>query len=287
MKRIIDSFVHRGEKMEFSITVEGENPVLLLHGGHSNCHEIFGCDALINNGFTVIIPSRAGYGNTSKSIGSSIEKAAEYYIELLNHLSIDKVPIIAVSAGGTTGIYLAAKYPERVSSLTLQSAVTMEWHSSEDNLYKISQVVFRPPLERFTWKMLSAMNNIFPKFIFKTMFSSFSTLNYGEAADKISKSDIESVRQMNNRQSSGSGFLIDLKQTGQISKSFLQDIRCPVLIMHSKYDASVPVEHAFYANEQIPDSRLCITESWGHLIWLGKEKSEVNQRVLEFLKDNR
>ncbi|WP_245541920.1 alpha/beta fold hydrolase [Salinicoccus albus] len=81
--------------------------------------------------------------------------------------------------------------------------------------------------------------------------------------------------------------MIDLKQTGEISNSFLQNIRCPVLIMHSEYDASVSVEHAFYANDQIQDSRLYITPSWGHLIWLGKDKRNVNQRVLEFLNNEK
>ncbi|WP_245541921.1 alpha/beta fold hydrolase [Salinicoccus albus] len=206
MKRVIDRFVYRGKTMEFSVTGDGENPIMLLHGGHSNCHEVFGRDVLVNNGFTVIIPSRAGYGNTSRSIGNSMAEAAEYYIKLLNHLSVDEASIVAVSAGGPTGLYMAAKYPERVKSLTLQSAVTKEWYKTEDHLYKISQVIFRPPFERFTWKMLSGMNNIAPDFTFKMMFSAFSSLNYEEAADKISKSDVESVRKMNNRQRSGSGF---------------------------------------------------------------------------------
>lgn len=46
-----------------------------MHGGHSNCYEEFGYDALVQNEFSMTTPSRAGYGRTSKEIGESLSKA--------------------------------------------------------------------------------------------------------------------------------------------------------------------------------------------------------------------
>ncbi len=127
------------------------------------------------------------------------------------------------------------------------------------------------------------MSNIFREFMFKQMVPAFSNLSYKEIIDKILDTDIDEIQRMNKRQRSGYGFLIDLSQTKKVTSKNLQAISCPTLIMHSKYDSSVPLEHAYYANQQIRDSELCLLETWGHLIWLGRGSDSVNERLVEFL----
>lgn len=283
MERSIEIFSYEGFSVEYSVIGKGE-PVLVMHGGHSNCYEEFGYKALVENGFSVITPSRAGYGRTSKEVGSSLAKACEYYLKLLDHLHIEKVHLLAISAGGPSGIYFASKYQARVSSLTLESAVTKKWLTPKDKEYKAARILFRPKTERFTWKLISSMNNVFPGFIFKQMFPSFSKLKYREAIDLIDKDDVEAIRKMNNRQRSGNGFFIDLTHVNEVTKEDISAITCPTLIMHSKHDASVPLEHAYYANENIPTSELRIMESWGHLIWLGKSANVRDEEITSFLK---
>lgn len=283
MKRIIGTYTVDELTIEYSITgMEGE-PVLVMHGGHSSCYEEFGYSSLINNDFMVITPSRAGYGKTSKEIGESLSKACDYYVRLLNHLGIEKIHLLAVSAGGPSGLYFASHYPKRVKTLTLQSAVTKEWHTPKDKIYKLAQVLFRPSLEKMTWKFTSIMSNRFPKFMFKQMVPSFSKLSYKQIKGKIVDEDIEEIRKMNNRQRSGFGFLIDLLQTKEITSKDLKNIACPTLIMHSKHDGAVSLEHPHHAHQQISDSELCILESWGHLIWLGVGAKAVNRKLMDFL----
>ena len=50
--------------------------VLLVHGGHSNCGEEFGVPELLDAGFSVVIPSRPGYGRTPLSTGPTAETSA-------------------------------------------------------------------------------------------------------------------------------------------------------------------------------------------------------------------
>lgn len=284
MERRVELYSVEGITIEYSIIGEGE-PVFVMHGGHSNCYEEFGYHSLVDNGFSVITPSRAGYGRTSKEIGESLATACTYYLRLLDYLKIEKVHLLAISAGGPSGIYFASTYPERVHSLVLQSAVTKEWLTPQDKEYKAARILFRPKVERFTWGLISKMNNMFPHFIFKQMFPSFSTLKYSETKDQIGKGDIEAFRRMNNRQRSGFGFFIDLEQVNKIRTERLQEITCPTLIMHSKNDASVPTEHAHHAHKSIPTSELCILDSWGHLIWLGKNAQETNELVLSHCRN--
>ncbi|KLT17958.1 alpha/beta fold hydrolase [Neobacillus vireti] len=285
MERIIKLFSFEGLSIEYSIIGKGE-PIFVMHGGHSNCHEEFGYKALVENGFSVITPSRAGYGGTSKEVGKSLATACSQYSRLLAHLNIEKVHVLAISAGGPSGIYFAAHYPELVASLTLQSAVTKEWLTPKDKEYKAARILFRPKVEKYTWKLISLMNNRFPQFIFRQMFPSFSNLTYDEAKSKVNNGDVEAIRKMNNRQRSGNGFFIDLIQVNEISSKDLQAVCCPTLIMHSKHDGSVPLEHAYYANENILGSELCLLDSWGHLIWLGKSAGETDINLITFLNSN-
>lgn len=283
MDRIIGTYRVNGHTIEYSITGTNGEPVLVFHGGHSNAHEEFGYAPLVKHDFKIITPSRAGYGKTSKDIGKSLSIACEYYEELLNHLRIDKVHLLAISAGGPSGIYFAAHYPNRVKTLTLQSAVTTEWHTSQDTIYKLAQILFHPFLEKMIWKLTSMMSNCFPTFMFKQMAPSFSKLPFAQIQQKMNNNDIEEVRKMNNRQNAGHGFLIDLQQTKDITPQYLNRITCPTLVMHSKFDQAVSLEHPNHAHKQIPNSELCLLDSWGHLIWLGQESQTVNRELIDFL----
>lgn len=283
MERRIEIFSTEGISIEYSIIGKGE-PIFVMHGGHSNCNEEFGYKTLVENGFSVITPSRAGYGGTSKEVGKSLSIACEYYSKLINHLNIEKVHLLAISAGGPSGIYFASRYPELVCTLTLQSAVTKKWLTHKDKEYKAARILFRPKAEKITWILISSINNIFPRFIFKQMLPSFSKLKYSEAKEKMNKGDVEAIRKMNNRQRSGFGFFIDLAQVNEITIEDLRAVTCPTFIMHSKHDGSVPLEHPYYAHENIPSSELCLLDSWGHLIWLGKSSNETDENIINFLK---
>ncbi|TSI07871.1 alpha/beta fold hydrolase [Lysinibacillus sp. BW-2-10] len=284
MERKIEIFQCEGMSIEYSIIGKGE-PILVLHGGHSNCYEEFGYKHLVENGFSLITPSRAGYGRTSKAVGESLAVACTHYAKLLHQLNIEKVHVLAISAGGPSGLYFAANYPELVSTLTLQSAVTKKWLTPKDLTYQAARILFNPKTERLTWGLIAWMNNLFPRFIFRQMFPSFSKLNYREAGD-IKQSDVEAIRRMNNRQRSGEGFFIDIKQANEIKRDHLRKISCPTLILHSQYDGSVSLEHPHYAHQHISSSTLYLLETWGHLIWLGHSSTMTDEKMMQFLKEN-
>ncbi|WP_078394648.1 alpha/beta fold hydrolase [Shouchella patagoniensis] len=282
MNRTYGEFRINKLKLEYSIYGEGK-PILVFHGGHSNCHENFGYDFLVENGFSIITPSRAGYGNTSKEIGTTLECACDYYAALLKHLEIEQIHIIAISAGGPTGIKFSNKFPDLTKSLILQSAVTKEWLKPTDGTYKVAQFLFHPRSEKITWGMISHMSKIFPHFIFKQMFSSFSSLKYKEAKNQIHENDAYEIAMMNHRQRSKHGFLIDLSQTKEVREEDLRAIKCSSLILHSKNDSSVSIEHPNLAKALIPNSELHTIDSWGHLIWLGHSSHDINKLMIEFL----
>lgn len=271
-----------GVFIEYTIAGAGK-PILLFHGGHSNCHEEFGYKNLLEQGYSIITPSRAGYGSTSKEIGLSLNTACEAYLQLINHLNICTVHVFAVSAGGPSGITFASLFPHRVSSLVLQSAVSKEWHTPKDAIYRMAKILFHPATGKYTWKLVSFFSRTFPNFILKQMAPSFSTLPVPEILQQFSQEDIEQFVAMNQRQRSAHGFMLDLEQSSGFTLSKLQKILCPTLIIHSKNDKAVLPEHALSAHHHIPGSKLCLLDSWGHLIWLGSGARSVDTELNEFL----
>ena len=97
----------------------GQGPaVLVLNGGHTNCHSPLGHEAFfLQQGFQLIIPSRPGYGRTPSSTGRTAETFADALVSLLDHLQLDQVIIVGISAGGPTALQLAGRHPERVSKV--------------------------------------------------------------------------------------------------------------------------------------------------------------------------
>jgi pimeloyl-ACP methyl ester carboxylesterase len=281
MQREMNIFHFDNTFLEYSMTGSGV-PIMLFHGGHSNCLEEFGYPRLVSEGFSIITPSRAGYGRTS--VVEDLDAACHIYKSLLDHLNIEKVHVIAVSAGGPTGIVFSSMFPERVASLTLQCAVTQPWLAPEDKEYKMAMRIFHPRSEARTWKIIVAMSNLFPHLMFRMMASSFSTLPYSEIRKRLDVHSIEAFRNMNNRQRSYSGFLIDLKQTQRDYSKELAAIQARTLIIRSQNDSSVPLSHLENAKALIPRSEIVTLDSWGHLIWIGKHANEYDDALISFLR---
>ncbi len=77
LERIVFHLNIEGKDIEYSI-IGKEIPILIFHGGHSNCHEKLGYEALVQQGFSLITPSRSGYGSTYKAIGESLLTTSKY-----------------------------------------------------------------------------------------------------------------------------------------------------------------------------------------------------------------
>lgn len=273
----------RSGRVEFRL-LGGGPTVLVLHGGHSSCRESFGVAALLESGFSVLVPSRPGYGATPAATGETAEQSAAAMVGLLDFLGVEKVSVVAVSAGGPTGIHLAARFPQRVRCLVLESAVTTTWLTPADELYRTARVMFHPRIEWLTWFMVRTMSNLFPVLIARQMIPSFSKLPARDVAARLSPAEVEAIRAMNNRQRSGRGFMLDIEH--RVGSDVLGRIAVPTLVVHSPHDNSVPFEHAQHAHRLIPDSRLFAAPAWGHLVWIGKGADEVDRRVVGFLREH-
>jgi pimeloyl-ACP methyl ester carboxylesterase len=97
--------------------------VIISHGifggydqGYSNLCSIFG------ENYRKIAVSRFGYPGSALPDEPTPDKQAKVFLNLINELKIDKVFLIATSAGGTAGIKFTLNYPDRVKGLILLSS---------------------------------------------------------------------------------------------------------------------------------------------------------------------
>lgn len=254
-------------------------PILFLHGGHSNCYE-----KLCNKGFDLtkfqlITPSRPGYGKTPLSNKKTPKKAAELVIELLNNLSLEKVIIYGISAGGLTAIELTANYPEKVNKLILASAVSKKWLDENGKTYKTAKMMFSPNIEKFIWSMVKFFSNVFPNMIAKSFYPQFSK----NQLHKLTKEDVHELIASMEYYRSKNGFINDINQ--DIDENTLTKITCPTLIIHSENDNSVSLEHPENANRLIKNSEKEILQNeWGHLIWIGTDSKKSIEKIMTFIE---
>lgn len=270
--------VELGE-IEYSTTGNGK-PVLFIHGGHANCNETIWHKGFDLKKFQLIAPSRPGYGNTPLNNNITPKQQADLIISLLDYLSIDKVILYGISAGGLTTIELAGNYPERVEKLILASSISKEWLDKKGKLYKTAKRIFNPKVEGFIWGMIRFFSGLFPNLIAKNFYPQFST----NLPHKLRKEDVKELTSMFENFKSGAGFINDIDQN--INPEIISKIKCPTLIIHSKNDNSVPFEHALHSNKMIENSKLVeLNNEWGHLFWIGKDSEDSISKTIAFITE--
>jgi pimeloyl-ACP methyl ester carboxylesterase len=103
--------------------------VLLLHGKNFNgAYWRETADALVKNGYRVIIPDQIGFGKSSKpaSFQYSFQQLATNTKKLLDGLGITKIAVLGHSMGGMLAIRFTLMYPGTVSKLVLEDPIGLE-----------------------------------------------------------------------------------------------------------------------------------------------------------------
>jgi pimeloyl-ACP methyl ester carboxylesterase len=97
-------------------------PVLSIHGNGGGFDQGLSlAQTYLGEGFQIIAPSRFGYLGSPLPGGATPVDQADTYACLLDALDIQQVAIFTTSAGVTSSIQFALRYPERLSAMILHS----------------------------------------------------------------------------------------------------------------------------------------------------------------------
>lgn len=243
---------------------EGEGEVILsvhgIFGGYDQAYDT--CRDFVSD-FRIIAPSRFGYlGSDVMGEGTSSEQAAAY-TELLDRLKIDKVYLLATSAGGSPAIRFALDYPERTKGLILYcSAMPLPQKPEKYAEYA------GPP---------AFMCSDYAMFLLSPLFNPIMGM---------SPSTVYSMVPVSERKE---GVILDASLTNpDMARNFdtydIENLKVPVLILHSKDDRLAKYSDVTNALSRFPDCRLVSFETGGHL--MEGHAEEAKKAVLEFAGKN-
>lgn len=275
-ERLSTSEMYTTDAGDTEYAVQGEGrPVLILHGaGGGFDFGLWTGRVFFPDNQKIIAVSRFGYLRTPVPGDASIQQQAARYHELLNHLNITKVVVVGTSAGGASAIRFANDYPENCSGLILVSAVTRaEPQGSEEPVHiKIIHQIQQSDyaywlLTRLGQSAILGMMGV-PEEVF---------IQFTPEQKQLAQEMLDVMHPMTPRYP-GTINDADMLLRDEIP---VENITCPVLIMHARDDALVNYTHALNAHEKIPRSRLILFESGGHAML--SQIDQVRDNVTQFL----
>ncbi|WP_226035850.1 2-succinyl-6-hydroxy-2,4-cyclohexadiene-1-carboxylate synthase [Aquibacillus saliphilus] len=111
------------DQKQYWVESNGEGiPVLLLHGFTGSSQTWGALSNSLQVDYKVITVDLPGHGKTKINKPTRMEEICEDLLTILNKMKIEKTHLIGYSMGGRTALSFAVLYPNRVASLTLESA---------------------------------------------------------------------------------------------------------------------------------------------------------------------
>ncbi|MDD6805190.1 MAG: alpha/beta hydrolase [Clostridiales bacterium] len=248
---------------DMSYVDKGNGEVILsVHGIFGGYDQAFDTCKDFASGYRILAPSRFGYlGSDMLGSGTPAEQAIAY-AELLDRLGIDKVYLLATSAGGSIAIRFALDYPERTKGLILYCSA-MPPAAKPANYAEYAG----PPAFLCNDYAMFLMNPLFEPVMGMDASTIYSMLPVGERK---------------------AGVILDASITNpDMARNYdsyiIEDLQVPTLILHAKDDKLASYADVEKAWDRFPNSTLVSFETGGHLM-VGHEE-EVKEAVMAFVKE--
>ena len=248
---------------DMSYVDKGNGEVILsVHGIFGGYDQAFDTCKDFASGYRILAPSRFGYlGSDMLGSGTPAEQAIAY-AELLDRLGIDKVYLLATSAGGSIAIRFALDYPERTKGLILYCSA-MPPAAKPANYAEYAG----PPAFLCNDYAMFLMNPLFEPVMGMDASTIYGMLPVGERK---------------------AGVILDASITNpDMARNYdsyiIEDLQVPTLILHAKDDKLASYADVEKAWDRFPNSTLVSFETGGHLM-VGHEE-EVKDAVMAFVKE--
>jgi pimeloyl-ACP methyl ester carboxylesterase len=248
---------------EITYVDSGKGEVILsvhgIFGGYDQAYDT--CKDFCSD-YRIIAPSRFGYLGSDVSGDGTPARQAAAYVELLDKLGIDKVYLLATSAGGSVAIRFALDYPQRTKGLILYCSAMPPVEKPE----KYAEYAGPPPF----------LCNDYVMFLLSPMF---------EPIMGMEPSTIYSMLPINDRKV---GVILDASVTNpDMARDFgeypIEDLQVPTLIFHAKDDKLASYIETERAVARFPNCTFISFESGGHL--LTGHAEEIKEAVSDFVED--
>lgn len=219
--------------------------------------------------FTCISLDLRGGGDSDKPEGTySTELFADDVAAFMQALGISRAHVAGLSLGAATGMWLAAKYPDRVMSLSLHSA----WSKTDPFLKAVVE----------GWQVMAKSLGSVPDVIITGIFPwCFTPELYAARPDYI-RSLVAFVRGRPT-QPMDAFFRQSNAVLAHDAGSQLEKIKAPTQITFGRYDMVTSTRFADRMKNAIKQSEVTVFEGCAHAP-IYEKVDEFNQKTLGFLK---
>jgi len=251
------------------------SPIILIHGlGASADIWMHNVEALAQN-HRVYVPDLVGFGKTDKP---DTEYTASLFSTFINDfmrtLKIEKPSLVGNSLGGGIALQYTLLYPENVDKLvTVDSAglgVEAPLTLRLASLPLLGELMTRP-----------GRSEVYLYFRHAVYDTSILTKEFVDIFHEIhslpgnQKSLLKAIRSIVSFRGGKN------EMVGPVMNN-LHLINQPALIIWGREDKVLPLKHAYFAKEKLPNSKIHIFEHCGHMPQY-ERPGEFNRVVLEFL----
>ena len=251
-------------------------PVLVVHGNGGGFDQgLTLAQGYLGQGFQVIAPSRFGYLRSPVPPDATPARQADAYACLLDTLGIERTAVLTSSAGVTSSVQFALRYPKRVSAMVLHSPNA----PGKEGLTPPPKAVFKLILASdFVWWALNTY--------FGSRMQSFVGVPAGFSLTPEYQAEVRAALvgtlPISTR---ADGMIFDTYVSNpEINKVPLGEVDTPTLVISAVDDPMALHENARTLADQIPNAQLMAVPDGGHLL-LGHTE-EVRAEVTRFLLSN-
>ena len=248
--------------LEYSVRGAGE-PILAIHGaggGFDQAIDMTG--ALVDHEYRLIAPSRFGYLRSSLPADLTVAMQADAYAELLDHLGIDQVVVVGISAGAWSSMQFAIRYPQRCRALVL--IVPADYLPAGTAVHGGAFVTAMISSDFFAWAALRLMS-IVPGAMSGAMLGTApAVVRSADAGEKARVGQLlDHLLPVSPRYE---GMQFDIHTAAMREPYSIEKIACPVLTISAADDRFGTAARARYIAHSVAHGRALIFPSGGHAL---------------------
>ena len=259
-----------GLQIHYTIAGHGNPALVLLHGSFLSSFTWQKVIASLAHSGTVVTFDRPAFGLTERSLeplrtiapsgeqhpdAYSPEAQADLTVALLDHLGIERAILVGSSTGGTIALLTALRHPQRVQALVLVSAMVYSG-------YPVSEV---PPAVR---PLMTSMHRIGPLLVrcmITTLYDRLIRLFWHNPEELSADVLAEYRRALQVRNWDRALWRLILATHALDLAAQVRHIDIPALVIAGDHDRTVPTDQSIRLAEELPDARLVLVPTCGHL----------------------
>jgi 2-hydroxy-6-oxonona-2,4-dienedioate hydrolase len=245
-------------------------PLVFMHGSGGHVEAYARNVAPLAQHHRVVAFDAPGHGwTTTADHDLEIDEYVEHLLGLLDALGVDRTDLSGESLGGWTAMRFAARHPDRVRRLVLNTpGGTLASEEVMERIRRLSQEAADSPTQelirrRLEWLMAD------PASVTDELVRTRREI-YARPGFAKSMSHILCLQQL------------DVRRRNMIRDEELEAITAPTLVVWTSHDPSGPAHAGQYIAGKIPDSRFELIDEAGH--WPQWEQADAfNALVHDFL----